>query len=269
MLFDSETNGIDAMRAHALRAGDDNTFVRSIVESYMFLGFGTVAAIKDERMEVSCGDHSYTNVELMVLGVDGWGIKVVPAVNDRVLLFSTQIPVANLKLFSALGTMPPYDQSGIKAIPLTDSLSAQLITVNKDGINITGANKLTVNSAGIEVEDSNGNKITTSSNGVTASDKNSNSITTDANGVVVKDKNDNSITTNSSGVVVEDCNGGTAHNKITTASTGITIVDCNGETTHNSITTTSTGITIEDCNGNTIVSDSTNGVKINNKLQIK
>lgn len=208
MLNKEDTNGINAMLAHRNRSGDDNNFVRNVIGSYMFLGFGVVTKIAGERMEVSCGDRSYTSVELMVLGVDGWGVKMVPAVNDRVLLISTQVPVYDLKLFVAAGKMPPYDQSGIKAIPLTDTTSAQLITVDKTGIKVTGANKLTIDANGVQLEDSNGNKVTTSSSGIVIEDKNGsgdklNKITMSSTGVDITDKNGNTIACdNSNGVVI-------------------------------------------------------------------
>ena len=149
MFNKNKSNGMNAMRAHQARAQDDNTFVRSIVESYTFLGFGTVMTYANERLTVVCGNRKFTNVEVMVFGVDGWGIKPVPAPNDRVMLFSTQVPVGDIKQFTASGSMPAYDPSGLKAIPITDSRTAQLITVSMTGIEVTGTNKVTINNAGI------------------------------------------------------------------------------------------------------------------------
>lgn len=183
-----DVNGVTAMLAHQARTANDNIFVRSIVESYMFLGFGTVISYKDERVTVSCGSRVYTNVEVMVLGVDGWGIKPVPAVNDRVLLLSTQSPVPDLQKFKAPGSMPAYDLSGLKAVPITDSKTAQLITVDKDGVVITGDVKITVNADGIQVEDKNKNKLTTSKDGIVIEDKNGCTITTSSDGVDINGK---------------------------------------------------------------------------------
>ena len=161
-------NAINAMLAHQTRAGDDNSFVRSIVESYTFIGFGVVTKYENERVDVSCGDNSnFTNVEVVVFGVDGWGVKVVPAVDDRVMLFSSQVPVSDLKAFTANGSMPAYDRSGLKAVPITDSSSAQLITVNKDGISITGNTQLTVNSDGFSLTDAKGNTFVGNDDGIT------------------------------------------------------------------------------------------------------
>jgi hypothetical protein len=205
----NETNGVNAMLAHSWRAGDDNNFVRSVIESYMFLGFGVVIKIDDERMTVDCGWCKFTNVELMVLGVDGWGIKMLPAVNDRVLLLTTQVPVKDLKTFTASGSMPPYDLSGVKAIPLTDSSSAQLITIDKDGIVVTGDNQLTVNADGIHVEDVNGNTVDMTDGGVEVLDLNGNNIKATEDGIHVQDLNDNIIDMTSSGFSLTDANGNT------------------------------------------------------------
>lgn len=219
------SNGINAMMAHTWQSGDDNNFVRGIIGSYMFLGFGVVSSIAGERMTVSCGARTYTNVELMVLGVDGWGLKVVPAVNDRVLLLSTQVPVTDLKTFVATGSMPAYDQSGIKAIPITDIKSAQLITVQKTGIQITGSVKVTVNDAGVKLEDKNGAVIETSASGITVTDNknksgnNVNKLVMSSSGVEVDDKNGNKIVMNGSGVEIDDKNG----NKIVMGSSNVTI----------------------------------------------
>ena len=167
MLEKETTNGINSMLAHENRTGDDNTFVRSMIGSYMFLGFGVVTEINDERMKVCCGDHSFANVELMILGVNGWGLKAVPDVGDRVLLLSTQIPVSDLKTFTAHGSMPPYDPSGVKAVPITDVSTAQLITVSKDGISVTGATQLTANSNGFSLTDAKGNTFVGNNDGIT------------------------------------------------------------------------------------------------------
>lgn len=202
--MDKDVNGVTAMLAHQARTANDNIFMRSIVESYMFLGFGTVTVYKDERVTVACGSRVYTNVEVMVLGVDGWGIKPVPAVNDRVLLLSTQSPVPDLQKFKAPGSMPAYDLSGLKAIPITDSKTAQLVTVDKNGVVVTGDVKITINADGIQVEDKNKNKVVTSSDGITLEDANGNKFTSDSLGTVLEDCNSCKITTSSSGV---DING--------------------------------------------------------------
>lgn len=205
----ADINAVNAMMAHQARAGDDNSFVRSIIESYTFIGFGVVKSYSNERVDVVCGSTNFTNVEVVVLGVDGWGVKVVPAVNDRVLLFSSQVPVGNLKTFTANGSMPAYDRSGLKAIPITDSSSAQLITVDKDGIVITGDNKLTVNSDGVHFEDVNGNVIDTSDAGIHVQDLNDNAIDTTDGGITVQDLNDNTIEMTNAGFSLTDANGNT------------------------------------------------------------
>lgn len=181
----ANTNAMNAMLAHQARVQDDNTYVQSMIGDNLFLGFGTVAKYEDGRVDVSCGGRTFTNVEVMVLGVDGWGIKPVPAENDRVLLLATQSPVPDLKQFEASGTMPAYDPSGLKAIPITDADTAQLVTVDKDGIVITGDNKVTINADGIQVEDKNGNKVVTSSDGINMTDTNSNTIVGDSSGVTI------------------------------------------------------------------------------------
>lgn len=239
-------NAVNAFNAHAERVGNDNNFVRGVVESYTLIGFGVVKQYADERISVSCGDMLFTNVEVMVLGINGWGIKPVPAVGDRVLLLSTQTPVPDIKVFAASGSMPPYDASGLKAIPVTDSVKAtQLITVDKDKIKLTGLNKVTVDSSGVQFEDSNGNKVSTTTNGVSFEDRNHNKVTTTSNGIELEDNN------------------GNRHNKITTSSSGVIIADTNG----NSYTANSSGVTIEDKNSNKIVMGSSN-VTINSKLEI-
>lgn len=182
------TNAMNAMLAHQARVQDDNTYVQSMIGDNLFLGFGTVAKYNNGRVDVSCGGRTFTNVEIMVLGVDGWGIKPVPAENDRVLLLSAQSPVPDLKQFEASGTMPAYDPSGLKAIPVTDADTAQLITVSADGVEITGDNKVTIDGDGIQVEDVNGNKFTTSSDGVNVEDANGCTVVMGSDGVVINDK---------------------------------------------------------------------------------
>jgi hypothetical protein len=239
-----DKNAVNAMIAHQMRSGDDNTFVRSIVQGYTFATYGKVIKYSGGRVDVQCGSLKFTNVEVLVLGINGWGIKPVPAVGDRVLLISSQAPVIDIKEFKATGTMPPYDVSGLKAIPVTDEEAAtQLITVDKDKIEITGDNKLLINADGIQIEDVNENKVTTSDSGVEFEDLNGNKVTADDSGVAFEDLNGNKVTCDDSGVAFEDTNG----NKITTASAGITVEDKNG------------------CK----IETSSSSVKINGKLEIK
>ena len=274
------SNGTNAFLAHKERVGNDVSFVRGIIDSYTFVGFGTVKLYANERVTVSCGNMTFTNVEVVVLGINGWGIKPVPAVNDRVMLFTTQTPVPDIKTFSASGSMPPYDLSGLKALPVTDSKTAQLITVSKSKVELTGNNKVTIDDNGIKIEDRNGNKVTTSSSGVAFEDKNKNKITTSDSGVVFEDTNKNKVNTTTDGVAFEDKN----HNKVTTTSSGISLEDANGSK-HNKIATSNTGISITDISENTIVTAQSkitltvkggsvieageSSVKINSKLEIK
>lgn len=151
-------NAVNAFLAHQMRAGVEATYMRSLIEGYTFATYGKVTAYSDGRVDVACGSLNFTNVEVLVLGVNGWGIKPVPAKGDRVLLIGSQSPIVDIKSFEATGTMPPYDESGLKAIPVCDASSAsQLITVEQGKIQITGDTKLTINSDGINLEDKNGN----------------------------------------------------------------------------------------------------------------
>lgn len=275
-----DDNAINTMLAHESRAGVDATYFRELIEGYTFATYAKVTKYSNGRVDVLCGKLKFTNVEVLVLGVNGWGIKPVPAVGDRVLLISSQSPVVDIKTFISTGTMPPYDVSGLKAIPVCDDVTAtQLITVDKDKVKLTGPNKLTIDNSGIKFEDANGNKVNTTTNGVSFEDKFKNKVDTTTNGVsfednfknkvdtttngvAFEDKNHNKVTTTSSGISLEDANGN-KHNKITTSSSGVAIIDTNG----NSYTADNSGVTIQDKNSNKIVMGSSN-VTINGKLEI-
>jgi hypothetical protein len=118
--------------------------------------------------------------------------------------------------------------------------------VDKSSVKLTGANKVTVNAAGVQFEDSNGNKVSTTTSGVS-----------------FEDKNHNKVTTASSGITLEDANGNN-HNKIVTSSSGVTITDANS----NTIVTESKKITLT-VNGGSVIEAGESSVKINNKLEIK
>lgn len=185
-------SGISAMMAHQARVHDDNTYIRSVVQSYTFATYGKVTKYEEGRVDVQCGSLKFTNVEVLVIGVNGWGIKPVPAVGDRVLLISSQAPVIDIKEFKATGSMPPYDVSGLKAIPVTDEEAAtQLITVDKDKVEITGDNKLLINADGVQFEDVNGNKVVTEEKKVTISavvgDNKTSSVVMDDKGITITD----------------------------------------------------------------------------------
>lgn len=190
-------NAVNTMFAHESRAGDDNIFVRSIVEGYSFLTWGIVEKYEEGRVDVACGSLHFTDVEVLVIGINGWGIKPVLAKDDKVLLLTTQAPVPDIAEYEASGTMPPYDLSGMKAIPVTTQDTAQLITISADGIEITGDNKLTVNADGISVEDKNKNKIVTAAAGVTITD-------TKGNTFVMKEKEVSMTVKNGSTIVATD-----------------------------------------------------------------
>ena len=182
-------NAINSFFSHNARVGDDNLFVRSIVESYSFITFGIVKKYADGKVDVTCGSTKFTDVEVMVLGVNGWGIKPVPAEGDRVLLLTSQAPVPDLAEFEAPGSMPAYDVSGMKAIPITDEKKAtQLITVSADSVQITGDNKLTLNAEGVSLEDKNGNTITTAANEVALSVKDGGNVVIDNNLTTINGK---------------------------------------------------------------------------------
>jgi hypothetical protein len=288
-------NAINAMLAHQSRAGVDATYFRELIEGYTFATYAKVTKYSNGRVDVLCGKLKFTNVEVLVLGVNGWGIKPVPAVGDRVLLISSQSPIVDIKTFISTGTMPPYDVSGLKAIPVCDDVTAtQLITVDKDKIKITGPNKVTVDNSGIQFEDSNGNKISTTTNGVFFEDKFKNKVDTTTDGVSFEDKFKNKVDTTTDGVSFEDkfknkvdtTTDGVSFedkfkNKVDTTTNGVSFEDKNKNkvdtTTNgvsfedknkNKITTASSGITIEDKNGCKIVTSSSS-VKINGKLEIK
>ena len=189
-------SGINAMMAHQARVHDDNTYIRSVIQSYTFATYGKVTKYEEGRVDVQCGSLKFTNVEVIVIGVDGWGIKPVPAVGDRVLLISSQAPVIDFKEFKATGSMPPYDVSGLKAIPVTDEEKAtQLITVDKDKVEITGDNKLLINADGIQFEDVNGNKVETKDKEVSIS-------------AVVGDNKTSTVIMNASGITITDAANG-------------------------------------------------------------
>ena len=259
-------NGINTMRAHESRAGTDATYTRELIESYTFATYAVVTKYSNGRVDAMCGSLKFTNVEVLVFGVNGWGIKPVPAVGDRVLLISSQSPIVDIKTFLASGTMPPYDVSGLKAIPVCDDIKAtQLITVDKDKVKLTGANKLTVDINGVQFEDSKGNKVTTNSNGVAFEDKNGNKVTTDSSGVAFEDLSSNKVTTTSSGITLEDANGSdNKHNKIVTSSSGVSITDVS----ENTVVTANKKITLT-VKGGSVVAMSNSSVIINDNLEIK
>jgi hypothetical protein len=198
-------NAVNTVLSHQSSMGDDNIFVKTKIESYTFLTFGTVKKYEEGRVDVTCGRVTFYGVEVMVLGVNGWGIKPVPAEGDRVLLLTSQAPVPDLKEFEAPGSMPAYDVSGMKAIPITDDEKAtQLITVSADGIEITGDNKLTVNSDGVTLEDVNGNKVITDSAGVTVTDLSKNTFVMKEEEISMAVKEGSTIVATKSSVKIND-----------------------------------------------------------------
>lgn len=205
-------NGINAMMAHQARVHDDNVYFRSIVQGFTFAIYGKVTKYEEGRVDVRCGNLNFTNVEVLVIGVNGWGIKPVLAEDDRVLLISSQSPIIDIKEFEATGTMPPYDVSGLKAIPVTDDEAAsQLITVDAEKVEITGDNKLLINADGVQFEDVNGNKVVTKEKEVSIS-------------AVVGDDKTSTVVMNASGITITDAAN---NNKIEMKATDGVIINGN------------------------------------------
>ena len=198
-------NGINTMRAHESRAGVDATYTRELIESYTFATYAIVTKYSNGRVDALCGSLKFTNIEVLVFGVNGWGIKPVPAVGDRVLLISSQSPIVDIKTFLASGTMPPYDVSGLKAIPVCDDVkAAQLITVSADKVEITGTNKITVDANGVQITDANGNNVTTNSTGISIQDKSENTVVTENKKITLTVKGGSVVAMSDSSVVIND-----------------------------------------------------------------
>lgn len=182
-------------------------FTKGIVEGYVFIDVAKVTKVIANRLTCTASGREYTNVEVLILGVNGYGVKLVPAVGDRVLILAPCTPMESVELYNPTNTMNNYDRSGIKAIPLTDSKTSQLLTVDRSGVKLTGDNKFTLNSSGITVEDKNKNKVEMTSSGISVEDKNKNKIKTTSSGIAVEDKNSVKITTSSSGIVLQGKKG--------------------------------------------------------------
>lgn len=182
-------------------------FTKGIIENYVFIDVARVTRVLANRLTCTASDREYTNVEVLILGINGYGVKLVPAIGDRVLLLAPCTPMESVEQYNPTNTMNNYDRSGIKAIPLTDSKTAQLLTIDRTGMKLTGDNKFTLNSTGITVEDKNKNKVSLTSDGVSLEDKNKNKVKTSSSGISVEDKNSVKITTSSSGIVLQGKKG--------------------------------------------------------------
>lgn len=196
------TGGIDTVLRTAGMKDSEHKRISRIIGEYTFVGFAKVTKNNNNRVDCEVGSTKFTNVEVMVLGINGYGVKLVPDVGDRVLLIASKIPITDLKKFEPSFTMPLYDNSGIKCIPVTDIDTAQLLTVDKDKIELTGDNKFLLNSDGISVEDVNENKVDLTADGISFEDTNGNKITAASSGVTIEDTNGCVIETSSSSVKI-------------------------------------------------------------------
>lgn len=164
-------NGIDDYMSLVAQFKNSTGNIKRVVENYVLINIAKVKEVRDNKIDCYTGACNFTDVEVLMLGNKSYGVKIIPDVDDIVLLLAPRVPMESVEDFDPDFSMPPYDISGVKAVPLSVSSAPQVLSISKDGIELTGDNKLTLNSDGITIEDVNGNTIVMGSESVMINDK--------------------------------------------------------------------------------------------------
>lgn len=253
-------NGVEF--AVALSPLGETAKIQGIVKRMHFVDFAKVTMVTGNKVNLVRESATFTNVEVMSLGCQGYSINLVPKIGDFVMLFSSRTCIKDLGTLQQDTSVDSYSAATYKCIPICSNTAAtSFITIDEKGFTFkdASANTIVIDTAGIKVTDMSANDITMNADGITVTDVNANTAVLNADGIEVTDLNANDITMNADGTKVTDVNG----NTVTLSADGISLADAAG----NSLETTSSAVNITAANGCKIAMGSS-GTVINGKLTV-
>lgn len=201
-------NGVEF--AAALSPLGETAKIQGIVKRMHFVDFAKVTMVTGNKVNLMRGSATFTNVEVMSLGCQGYSINLVPKIGDFVMLFSSRTCIKDLGTLQQDTSVDSYSAATYKCIPICSNTAAtSFITIDEKGFTFkdVSANTIVIDTAGIKVTDMSANDITMNADGTIVTDVNSNTVTLSADGISLADAAGNSLETTSSTVNITAANG--------------------------------------------------------------
>ena len=201
-------NGVEF--ATALSPLGETAKIQGIVKRMHFVDFAKVTMVTGNKVNLTRESATFTNVEVMSLGCQGYSINLVPKVGDFVMLFSSRTCIKDLGTLQQDTSVDSYSAATYKCIPICSNTAAtSFITIDEKGFTFkdVSANTIVIDTAGIKVTDMSANDITMNADGTKVTDVNGNTVTLSADGISLADAAGNSLETTSSAVNITAANG--------------------------------------------------------------
>ena len=201
-------NGVEF--AAALSPLGETAKIQGIVKRMHFVDFAKVTMVTGNKVNLMRESATFTNVEVMSLGCQGYSINLVPKIGDFVMLFSSRTCIKDLGTLQQDTSVDSYSAATYKCIPICSNTAAtSFITIDEKGFTFkdVSANTIVIDTAGIKVTDMSANDITMNADGTVITDVNGNTVTLSADGISLADAAGNSLETTSSAVNITAANG--------------------------------------------------------------
>lgn len=201
-------NGVEF--AAALSPLGETAKIQGIVKRMHFVDFAKVTMVTGNKVNLMRESATFTNVEVMSLGCQGYSINLVPKIGDFVMLFSSRTCIKDLGTLQQDTSVDSYSAATYKCIPIcSNTVATSFITIDEKGFTFkdVSANTIVIDTAGIKVTDMSANDITMNADGTKVTDVNGNTVTLSADGISLADAAGNSLETTSSAVNIIAANG--------------------------------------------------------------
>ena len=201
-------NGVEF--AAALSPLGETAKIQGIVKRMHFVDFAKVTMVTGNKVNLMRESATFTNVEVMSLGCQGYSINLVPKIGDFVMLFSSRTCIKDLGTLQQDTSVDSYSAATYKCIPIcSNTVATSFITIDEKGFTFkdVSANTIVIDTAGIKVTDMSANDITMNADGAKVTDVNGNTVTLSADGISLADAAGNSLETTSSTVNIAAANG--------------------------------------------------------------
>lgn len=201
-------NGVEF--AAALSPLGETAKIQGIVKRMHFVDFAKVTMVTGNKVNLMRESATFTNVEVMSLGCQGYSINLVPKIGDFVMLFSSRTCIKDLGTLQQDTSVDSYSAATYKCIPIcSNTVATSFITIDEKGFTFkdASANTIVIDTAGIKVTDMSANDITMNADGTKVTDVNGNTVTLSADGISLADAAGNSLETTSSAVNITAANG--------------------------------------------------------------
>lgn len=182
-------NGVEF--AAALSPLGETAKIQGIVKRMHFVDFAKVTMVTGNKVNLMRESATFTNVEVMSLGCQGYSINLVPKIGDFVMLFSSRTCIKDLGTLQQDTSVDSYSAATYKCIPICSNTAAtSFITIDEKGFTFkdVSANTIVIDTAGIKITDLNANDITMNADGISLADAAGNSLEMGSSGTVINGK---------------------------------------------------------------------------------